>query len=441
MTDATPDPTARQRLLPTPVLVLWFLALLSWADGRVIGALNLLPLPNPSGPLGEPGRDTIDEALLAEFQRITFLQSLPTTVAVILAAIGLGMLYNRRGFDRLSRTTAAAAIVMAIASALAAVGVLALLTIGPARPIGLIDLQVGVVVAVATAAAAASAVVLIRPYVDPMVAHVWAGIAGAGIALPFMVAGISPALVMAGAVGIGILDRVRGARTERDLALRKQLEQEQAARAAAAGLDSSGADGANGAAAPGDAGRGIGVRGLPGLPPVLSAPRPRLPWSPGERRSSLWLGIAAVLIVALAWAAGTTAAEAGLLVAGQGFALASLGAVPLLVQVALLLRVARGMREALAVAGGFVIAASAAMLTAPVDPVVPIAVLVQAIALAVVTALIARRATDARTLIALMLAVTAAIVWLLVVLPSGALVLAFAAVVTTLIALRRKVHP
>ena len=40
-----------------------------------------------------------------------------------------------------------------------------------------------------------------------------------------------------------------------------------------------------------------------------------------------------------------------------------------------------------------------------------------------------------------MLAVTAAVVWLLVVLPSGALVLAFAAVVTTLIALRRKVHP
>lgn len=437
MTDASPDPTARQSLLPTAVLVLWFAAVVSWASGRVIAVLGLLPLPSLTGPLGDPTRDVIDEALRAEFQRITLLQSLPTTVAVILAAVGLGMLYNRRGLDRLSRTTAAAAIVMAIASALAAVGVLALLTIGPARPIGLIDLQVGVVVAVATAASAASAVVLIRPYVDPMVAHVWAGVAGAGIALPFMVAGISPALVMAGAVGIGILDRVRGARTERDLALRKQLEREQAARAAAAGLDGSGA---GGAAAPGDAGRGIGVRGLPGLPPVLSAPRPRLPWSSAERRASLWLGIAAVLIVALAWAAGTTAAEAGLLVAGQGFALASLGAVPLLVQVALLLRVASGMREALAVAGGFVIAASAAMLTAPVDPVVSIAVLVQAITLAVVTALIARRATDARTLIALMLAVTAAIVWLLIVLPSGALVLAFAAVVTTLIALRRKVH-
>jgi len=269
---------------------------------------------------------------------------------------------------------------------------------------------------VATAAAAASAVVLIRPYVDPMVAHVWAGIAGAGIALPFMVAGISPALVMAGAVGIGILDRARGARTERELAERARREVEQGE-------------------------RGIGVRGLPGLPPVARTPRPQLPWSPGERRASLWLGLGAVLIVALAWAAGTTAAEVGLLRAGQGFALASLGAVPLLVQAAVLLRVASGMREALAVASGFLVAASAAMLTAPVDPVVPIALLVQAVALAVVAALIARRSRDARTGTAVMLAVTTAVVWLLVVLPSGALVLAFAAVVTTLIAWRRKVHP
>ncbi len=416
MTDPTPGATPRQPLLPTPVVVLWFLALLSWASGRVIGALNLLPLPNPYGPLGEPGRDTVDEALLAELQRIAALQSLPTTIAVILAAVGLGMLYNRRGSDRLSRPAAAAAVVMAIASALAAVGVLTLLTIGPARPIGIIDLQVGVVVAVATAAASASAVVLIRPYVDPMVAHVWAGIAGAGIALPFMVAGISPALVMAGAVGVGILDRARGARTERELAERAQREVEQGE-------------------------RGIGVRGLPGLPPVVRTPRPRLPWSPGERRASLWLGLGAVLIVALAWAAGTTAAEVGLLRAGQGFALASLGAVPLLVQAAVLLRVASGMREALAVASGFLVAASAAMLTAPVDPVVPIALLVQAVALAVVAALIARRSRDARTGTAVMLAVTTAVVWLLVVLPSGALVLAFAAVVTTLIAGRRKVHP
>ena len=41
---------------------------------------------------------------------------------------------------------------------------------------------------------------------------------------------------------------------------------------------------------------------------------------------------------------------------------------------------------------------------------------------------------------ALMLAITAAIVWVLVVLPSGALVLAFVAVASTILALRRKVR-
>lgn len=61
--------------------------------------------------------------------------------------------------------------------------------------------------------------------------------------------------------------------------------------------------------------------------------------------------------------------------------------------------------------------------------------------MAVATALIARRAARASTGTVLMLAVTAAIVWLLVVLPTGALVLAFVAVATTIIALRRKVHP
>jgi len=104
----TPGATERQRLLPTPVVVLWFVALLSWASGRVIAVLNLLPLPSVTGPVGQPSSGEIDEALLGELQRITALQSLPTTFAVILAAIGLGMLYNRRGVDRLSRPAAAA---------------------------------------------------------------------------------------------------------------------------------------------------------------------------------------------------------------------------------------------------------------------------------------------------------------------------------------------
>ncbi len=387
----TPMPE-RPPLLPTPVVVLWFAALVIWASGRALAAVGVVAIP-----------------------------ALPTTIAIVLGAIGLGMLYSRRGFDQLTRTPAVSAVVMAIASALAAVGVLALLTIGPERPIGLVDVQVASVVAITTAAASASTVVLIRPYVDPMVAHVWAGIAGAGLALPFMIAGVSPALVMAGAIGLGVVDRVRGARFEREVAFRKQLEAEYAAEH-------------------GDGGRGIGVSGLPGMPPLPRAPRPQRPWSEGERRLSIWLGVVAALIVALAWTVGSAAAETGLLVPGQGFALASLGAVPLLVQVAVLARVATPLREALAVAGGLLIAASAAMTTAPLPIVVASAIALQSLAIAIVTGLVARRAGSMRLGPVVMLAVTAAIVWVLVVLPSGALVLAFVAVATTILALRRKVR-
>lgn len=414
VTHPTPE---RPPLLPTPVVVLWFAALVSWASGQALAILGAFALPDPVGG-GDP---LADEQWLAEARVLSALQSLPTTITIVLGAIGLGMLYHRRGFDQLTRTPAVSAIVMAIASAIAAVGVLALLTIGPERPLGLVDAQVGAVVAITTAAAAASAVVLIRPYVDPMVAHVWAGIAGAGLALPFMIAGISPVLVMAGAIGLGIVDRVRGARFEREVEFRKQLEAEYAVEH-------------------GDGGRGIGVSGLPGMPPLPRAPRPQRPWSEGERRLSIWLGVVAVVIVALAWTAGSAAAEAGLLVAGRGFALASLGAVPLLVQVAVLARAATPLREALAVASGLLIAASAAMITAPVPIVIVSAIAGQALAAAIITGLVVQKAAGARIGAILMLAVTAAIVWWLVVLPSGALVLAFVAVATTILALRRKVH-
>ncbi|WP_439565292.1 hypothetical protein [Microcella sp.] len=416
----TPMP-ARPPLLPTPVVVLWFAALVSWASGRALAALGAFEIPGPYSAPGDGTTPIVDEQLLALAQQVAALQSLPTTIAVVLGAIGLGMLYNRRGFDQLTRIPAVSAIVMAIASALAAIGVLALLTIGPERPIGAVDVQVGAVVAITTAAAAASTVVLIRPYVDPMVAHVWAGIGGAGLALPFMIAGVSPALVMAGAIGLGIVDRVRGARFEREVAFRKQLEAEYAAEH-------------------GDDGRGIGVSGLPGMPPLPRAPRPQRPWSAGERSQSIGLGVVAVVVVALAWTAGSAAAEAGLLVPGQGFALASLGAVPLLVQVAVLARVATGLREALAIASGLVVAASAAMATAPIPVVITSAIALQSVALAIVTGLITRRAAALRLGSVIMLAITAAIVWWLIVLPSGALVLAFVAVATTILALRRKVR-
>jgi hypothetical protein len=415
----TPPTPERPPLLPTPVVVVWFAALVSWASGRALGALGAFQIPDPYAAPGDGTTPVVDEQLLALAQQVAALQSLPTTLAIVLGAIGLGMLYNRRGFDRLTRTPAVSAVVMAIASAIAAVGVLALLTIGPERPLGIVDAQVGAVVAITTAAASASAVVLIRPYVDPMVAHVWAGIAGAGLALPFMIAGISPALVMAGAIGLGIVDRVRGARIEREVAFRKQLEAEYAAEH-------------------GDGGRGIGVSGLPGMPPLPRAPRPQRPWSHGERRLSIWLGVVAVIVVALAWTAGSAAAEAGLLVAGQGFALASLGAVPLLVQVAVLARVATPLREALAVASGLLIAASVAMTTAPVPVVVTSAIALQSLAIAIITGLVARQAAGLRLGPLVMLSITAVIVWWLVVLPSGALVLAFVAVATTVLALRRK---
>ena len=418
--DVTTPTPERPPLLTTPVVVLWFAALVSWASGQALGILGAFALPDPVGSLGDSTL-LADEQWLAEVRLLSALQSLPTTIAIVLGAIGLGMLFTRRGFDQLTRTPAISAIVMAIASAIAAIGVLALLTIGPERPIGLVDVQVGAVVAITTAAAAASTVVLIRPYVDPMVAHVWAGIGGAGLALPFMIAGVSPALVMAGAIGLGIVDRVRGARFEREVAFRKRLEAEYAAEH-------------------GEGGRGIGVSGLPGMPPLPRAPRPQRPWSTGERSLSIWLGVVAVAVVALAWTAGSAAAEAGLLVPGQGFALASLGAVPLLVQVGVLARVATPLREALGVAAGLLIAASAAMITAPAPIVIAIALAAQAVVAAIITALIVRRATAARTSSVVMLGVTAAIVWWLVVLPSGALVLAFVAVVTTVLALRRKVR-
>lgn len=411
VTDPTREPArpptaapATVRLLSTPVTVLWFLALIVWASGRTLDILGL-----PLGlPLGVPV-DATTPGISA------------TSLAVLLGATGLGLLYRRRGFDALTRVPAVTAIVMSLASALAAVGVLALLVIGPNRAIGVVDVEVGAIVALTTAAASASTVVLIRPYVDPMVAHVWAGIAGAGLALPFMIAGISPALVMAGAITLGFVDRVRGARFEREVAFRKQLEADYAAKH-------------------GDGGRGIGVSGLPGMPPMPRAPRPRRPWSVSERRATLWLGIAAVLIVAVAWTAGSAAAEIGLLQPGQGFALASVGAVALIVQVAVLARVGGELREALAVAGGMLTVATIATLTAPIPVVSVGAIGLQSLAVGIIAGLIVHRVTAARAGLVVMLGITASIVWWLVVAPSGGLVLAFVAVATTLIALRRKVR-
>ena len=419
MTD--PSTAAPQRpLLPTPVALLWFASVVSWASGRLLGQFSVFSLPEPPADLG--GSVVFDEQWLAEAQRLSALQSLPTTIAVVLAAIGLAVLWMRREPDPLSRVAALSASVMAVAGALSAVAVLALVAAGPDRPIGLIDLPVGTGAALATAAAGASTAVLIRPYVDVMAAHIWAGIGGAGIALPFMVAGVSPMFIMAGAVLLATLDRVHGLRVEADLAFRHALEAERIAES-------------------GDAGRGIGVSGLPGRPPTPRAPRPTLPWSARERSLTIWLGVAAVVIVVLAWAVGATLGELGFIPAlgliGPGYAAVAFGLVPLLWQAALLVRVASPARYALTVTSGMLVAASLAVLTAPIEQVYLIAIIVQSLALGFAVAVLAPRATP---LGRVMLGTTAALAWLLVLAPTGALPLAFLAVITTLIALRRKVR-
>ncbi len=416
-------PTAaapRRPLLPAPVALLWFASVVSWATGRLLGQFGAFSLLDPPPDLS--GNVVFDDQWLAEAQRLSALQSLPTSLAVVLAAIGLAVLWMRREPDPLSRVAAVSASIMAVAGALSAVAVLALVAAGPDRPIGLIDLPVGTGAALATAAAGASTAVLIRPYVDVMAAHIWAGIGGAGIALPFMVAGVSPMFIMGGAMLLATLDRVHGLRVEADLAFRHALEAERIAES-------------------GDAGRGIGVSGLPGRPPTPRAPRPTLPWTARERRLTIWLGIAAIVIVALAWAVGATLGELGFIeglgLVGPGYAAVAFGVVPLVWQLALLLRVTASVRYPLTIASGMLIAASLAVLTAPVPPVYLGAVIVQSLAIGSAAALLLPRATP---LGRVMLGTTAALTWLLVLVPTGALPLAFIAVITTLIALRRKVR-
>lgn len=424
-----PTSSPARPLLPTPVALLWFAAVLSWASGRLAGQFGAFALPDPWAGPGGVSMSTPDPVMLAELQRLSALQTLPTTLAVVLGAIGLVVLWMRREPDPLTRVPAIAASIIAVAGALAAVAVLALVAAGPDRPIGIVDIPVGTTAALATAAAGASTVVLIRPYVDVMAAHIWAGIGGAGLALPLMVAGVSPAYVMAGAAVFATLDRAHGLRVESDLAFRHALEAERIA-------------------AEGDSGRGIGVSGLPGRPPAPRAPRPHLPWSSDQRRASIWLGVVAIIVVALAWTVGSTLGSLGfVLVLGAiapGFAVAALGALPLLWQLAVLLRVASSERYGLTIASGMLAASSIAMLTVDVPQVYLAAVGVQSLAVGLAVALLTRypRTTAAVARVGalglVMLATATALAWLLLIVPTGALPLAFIAVATTLFALRRK---
>lgn len=343
------------------------------------------------------------------------LGGLLRTSGILLAASALVLLWARRGEDRLERIPAVSAMVMAVASGLAAVGIIWLLNSGPDRPIGLVGTVASIGIVTAAAAAAASTAILIRPHVEPMVAHVWAGIGGAGLAIPFMAAGAAPELVMAGAVLIGIVDRAGHRRRARALEARE--------RAMAFGS----VDGVD----PRDAHRAL-ERG-----PALSR---------DDRRRALALGCTAIGIVVVAWAigiavgsaAGTAAGATGPGATGQGFAAASLAAIPLAVQVALLRGVAETARRWLIIGGGMLGLASIVLLVVPADTVFLAAVAAQSVAVALLAGGLARIGFGVTAESAALLAVVAATTWWLVIVSSGGLLLAFAAVVPTLLALRRR---
>ncbi|RZT57456.1 hypothetical protein EV140_2574 [Microcella alkaliphila] len=384
MTEAHPDP-----LLPRPVAVVWFLALLFFAAGLVVGGVI-------GGDAAATGTSTLSLA------------------AVLLGITGQGLLYARRGYDALDRLQRVATTSIALASALATGGIVALIVFGPDRPIGPVTAVAAAAVMAAAASAAAATSVLIRPHVEAMPAHIWAGIGGSGLAVPFMVAGVDPALIVAATVGLATYDRVRGRRIHRDLERRRALS---------ASIDE----------------RGIPVRGLPGSP-VIERTRPRVPWSRRERRLSLALGVAALLTVVGAWAGGVLIADAapGLVSAGQGLAVVTLGAIPLVAQVALLLRVATRARRVIATTGAVIVAASAAVLITPSESVALVAWAVQSVAVGLAVSAVTRMLVPGTALGAAAIVVTVATAWWVVVVTSGGIALAFGAVLTTLLALRRR---
>ncbi|MBA8848315.1 hypothetical protein [Microcella alkalica] len=337
------------------------------------------------------------------------LTGLLRTAGILIAASALVTLLARRGEDRLERTPAIGAIVMAIASGLSAVAIIWLLNSGPDRPIGIVGSVASIGIITAAASAAASTAVLIRPHVEAMAAHVWSGIAGAGFAIPFMAAGAPPELIMAGAVLIGVVDRAGHRRRARALEARE---------------------------------RAIALGGGARVDPRDEfRARERGPqFERGSLRLVLALGCTAIGSVVVAWAIGIAvgAASGDDAGGGQGFAAASLAAIPLAVQLALMRGAVARLRAWLAVGGGMLGLASIALIAAPLDPVFFAAVAVQSVAVALLAGALARRGFSVSTEGAVLVAIVAATAWWLVVVSTGGLVLAFVSVVTTLLALRRR---
>ena len=333
------------------------------------------------------------------------------TAGIAVAALALVLLWSRRGDDRLERTPAAAAIVMALATALAAVGIIWLLNNGPERDIGVIGTTAAIGVVLAAAAAAASTAILIRPHVEAMAAHVWSGIAGAGFAIPFMAAGAAPELIMAGAVLIGVADRAGHRRRARALEARE--------RALLGAADASGRD-----------------------PRDLERERRRgAALDRRQHRLVVGLGATAIGIVVVAWAIGVTVGTAlgeGSSATGQGFAASSLAAVPLAWQLALLRGALAPLRPWLVAGSGMLALASLTLLAVPIDAVFLAAVAAQSVGVALLAGALARLGWGVGAEPAALVAIVAATAWWLVVVSSGGLLLAFAAVVTTLLGARRR---
>ena len=319
------------------------------------------------------------------------------TAGILVAATALVALWARRGHDRLERLPAVSAVIMAVATALAAVAIIWLLNNGPDRPIGLIGVTAAVGIVTASAAASAGTTILIRAHVEAMPAHVWSGIGGAGLAIPFIVAGAAPEAVMAGAVGLAIADRAYFRNQAHELAVREAR--------------------------------------LRGEPVPTHAPR----WTPPERRRALLLGLGAVLVVALAWAVGIGVGELlGSAAVGQAFAVVALAVIPLALQAALLMRCAPAFRPWAIAGSGMLALAALTALVVPLEAVSFAAIALQSAAVALLAGALARLGRGAGREGAAQIAVLAATLWWLTIVPTGGLLLAVVAIVTTAVAFRRK---
>jgi len=319
------------------------------------------------------------------------------TAGILIAMMALIALWARRGHDRLERIPALSAIVMIVSTSLAAVAIIWLLNNGPDRPIGLIGVTAAIGIVAASAATSAATTILIRAHVEAMPAHIWSGIGGAGLALPFIVAGAAPEAVMAAAVGLGIADRAYFRNQAHELAVRQAR-----------------------------------LRGEP-------VPAPPARWTPRERRDAVLLGLASVLIVTLAWVIGIAVGELlGAAAVGQAFAVVALAVIPLGLQIARLLRCSGTFRPWAIAGNGMLVLAAIVALAVPLEAVGFATIALQSTAVALLAGALARFGRGAGVEGSVQVAILAATLWWLTIVPTGGILIAVVAVITTALVFRRK---